>query len=112
MVLWSLAISVAAGLALVPSSPIAAIAEVFGACCGIFNALLVMRGNESLARHRSVAAFVLSSVLRIAVFGIVPVAFAVHGPAWAIGTYFFGFFMPLAVYVLIVARKLRPDSTL
>jgi hypothetical protein len=109
---WSLAIALAAGAALVPVSPIAAIAEVFGTCCGILNALLSMRGNERLAEHRRVAAFVLSSVLRIAVFGIVPVEFALHGPWWTMATYFVGFFTPLAVYALIVARKLHPDSNL
>jgi hypothetical protein len=112
MALWSIGVAVVAGLALAPLSPIAAIAEVFGTFCGIANALLTMRGNERLADHRRVGAFVLSSVLRIAVFGIVPVEFALHGPWWSMATYFFGFFTPLAVYALIVARKLHPDSNL
>ena len=112
MVICSVAVAFVAGTTLVPISPIAAIAEVFGTCCGILNALLSMRGNERLAQHRRVGAFVLSSVLRIAVFGIVPVEFALHGPWWTMATYFFGFFTPLAAYAVIVSRKLHPDSNL
>jgi hypothetical protein len=110
--IWSVAVTIVAGAALGPVSPIAAIAEVFGTFCGILNALLSMRANERLADHRRVGAFVLSSVLRIAVFGIVPVEFALHGPWWTMATYFFGFFTPLAVYAALVSRKLHPDSNL
>jgi hypothetical protein len=110
MAIWSLALSLPAGLALMPASPVAAVAEVFGTVCGILNALLSMRANEHLGAHRSVGAFVLSSVLRIAVFGIVPVAFALHGPGWTMATYFTGFFTPLAIYALAAARTIRTDS--
>ena len=110
MAIWSFALSVPVGLALVPVSPVAAAAEVFGTVCGVLNALLSMRSNERLGDHRSVAAFVLSSVLRIGVFGIVPVAFALHGPWWTMATYFTGFFTPLGVYALIAARTIRMDS--
>ena len=109
MVAWSLGIGIAAGLALVAFSLAAALAEVSGSLCGILNALLSMRSNERLVEHRFVALFVISSVLRIVVFGIVPVEFALHGPWWTIGTYFLGFFVPLAVYALSAARELRPD---
>ncbi len=101
MAMWSLAVAAPLGLALVPTSAVAAVAEVAGTVCGLGNALLSMRGSERLLQHRSVAAFVLSSVLRIAVFGIVPVAFALHGPWWTMATYFIGFFTPLLVYVLL-----------
>ena len=111
MAIWSLALSLPVGLALVPASPVAAVAEVFGTVCGVLNALLSMWGNERLGEHRSVAAFVLSSVLRIAVFGIVPVAFALHGPWWTMATYFTGFFTPLGVYALVAVRTIRTDST-
>ena len=110
MAIWSLALSIPVGLALVPASPVAAVAEVFGTVCGILNALLSMRSNERLGDHRQVAAFVLSSVLRIAVFGIVPVAFALHGPWWTMATYFTGFFTPLGVYAIAAARSIRTDS--
>ena len=102
MAMWSLAVAIPLGLALVPTSAVAALAEVAGTVCGLLNALLSMRGSERLLQHRSVAAFVFSSVLRIAVFGIVPVAFALHGPWWTMATYFIGFFTPLIVYVLLV----------
>jgi hypothetical protein len=88
-------------------SPISAVALVTGTACGVANALLAMRGNERLLDHRSVSAFVISSILRIAVFGIVPVEFALHGPWWTMGFYFVGFFSPLALYALMVARFVR-----
>jgi hypothetical protein len=110
MVLVSLTAGAAAGLAGASFSPIGAIAEFTGALCGVANALLSMRGNERLLGHRSVAAFVLSSVLRIALFGIVPVEFALHGPAWTMAAYYGGFFTPLLVYALLSARHLSTDS--
>jgi len=111
MVVWSFAFALPLGLVIAAASPIAAVAEVFGTVCGVANALLSMRGNERLADHRSVGSFVLSSVLRILVFGIVPVEFGLHGPWWSMATYFVGFFTPLALYAVIVARGLRTGPT-
>ena len=107
MAVWSLGFGVLAGLAVWAKSPVAAVALVVGTGCGLANALLTMRGNERLIDHRSVAAFVFSSILRIGVFGIVPVEFAQHGPWWAMATYFTGFFTPLALYAALVARAAR-----
>ena len=107
MVAWSVLFAVCASLALAQPSPIAAVAIAFGTVCGLLNALLTMRGNERLVEHRSVSFFVFSSILRIAVFGIVPVEFALHGPAWTMAAYFLGFFTPLALYAFIVARAVR-----
>ncbi len=107
MAVWSLGFAVLTGAALATKSPLGAVALVFGTACGLLNALLSMRGNERLLDHRSVSAFVLSSILRIAVFGIVPVEFALHGPLWTMAAYFFGFFTPLALYAAIVARAVR-----
>jgi hypothetical protein len=107
MAVWSLGCAVLFGAALAVKAPVAGVALVAGAMCGVVNAFLTMRGNERLVEHRSVAVFVLSSILRIGVFGIVPVEFALHGPPWAIGAYFVGFFMPLALYTVIVARAVR-----
>jgi len=107
MAVWSLAFAILAGIAIWAKSPVAAVALVAGTGCGLVNALLTMRGNERLIDHRSVSAFVLSSTLRIAVFGIVPVEFAQYGPWWTMATYFVGFFTPLALYVAIVARAVR-----
>ena len=102
---WSLAIGVAASLVVGAASAAAAVALGFGTLCGILNALLSMRANERLADHRNVAFFVLSSILRILVFGIVPVELALHGPWWTFGIYFIGFFLPLAVYAVSVGRS-------
>jgi hypothetical protein len=107
MAVWSIGCAVLLGAALAVKSPVAGVAIVAGAVCGVINAFLTMRGNERLVEHRSVAVFVLSSILRIGVFGIVPVEFALHGPAWTIGAYFVGFFTPLALYTVIVARAVR-----
>ena len=90
-------------------SPYAAAALFVGVLCGVTNALLSMRGNERLLDHRNVAAFVFGSVLRVGVFGIVPVEFAIRGPWWTIGTYFIGFFMPLSLYASETARAIRTD---
>lgn len=107
MVVWSIVFAVLAGLVVSTRAPIAGIALVFGTCCGIANALLTMRGNERLVDHKSVATFVFSSILRIGVFGIVPVEFALHGPWWTMIAYFIGFFTPLALYTVLVARAVR-----
>lgn len=107
MAAWSVVFAVCAGLAVATKFPIGAIALSFGTACGIANAFLSMRGNERLVEHRSVSFFVFSSIIRIAVFGIVPVEFALHGPAWSMAAYFLGFFTPLALYAFIVARDVR-----
>ena len=107
MAAYSISFAVLAGLVVATKSPIAAVALVTGAACGVANAYLTMRGNERLVDHRSVAAFVFSSMLRIGVFGIVPVEFALHGPWWSMAAYFIGFFAPLACYSILVARTVR-----
>ena len=71
-----------------------------GGACGVLNALWTMRSGELLAERRSVAGFVLGSFVRIGLFGIVPVAFAVLGPWWSMAWYFAGFFLPLAMFAL------------
>ncbi len=107
MAAWSVVFAVCVGLALASKSPIGAVALVCGTFCGLANALLSMRGNERLVDHRSVSSFVFSSIMRVALFGILPVEFALHGPAWSMGAYFVGFFTPLALYAFLVARTVR-----
>jgi hypothetical protein len=97
-VLWTLLIVVVAGLCAVRWYPIPALALLAGGCCGVANALLTMRSGERLVERRSVGVFVLSSLLRIGLFGIVPVAFAVAGPWWSMAWYFAGFFLPLGIF--------------
>jgi len=110
MAVWSITFAALAGAVLATRSPVAAGALVFGTGCGLANAFLLMRGNERLADHRNPAVFVISSILRIGVFGIVPVEFALHGPAWSIGAYFLGFFTPLGLYAVLVARSFRSEQ--
>lgn len=77
-----------------------------GGAAGLVNALLTMHGNERLLDRRSVAAFVLSSFVRIGLFGIVPVVLAVLAPSfWTLGFYFFGFFAPLALAVGVTCKR-------
>jgi hypothetical protein len=107
MAWWSVAFATAGGAILALKSPLGGVALALGTVCGLVNALLTMRGNERLLDHRSVAAFVISSILRIFVFAIVPVEFALHAPWWTMAAYFIGFFLPLALYWLFVARDFR-----
>jgi hypothetical protein len=104
MIVWSAGIAavVAGGVAF--ASPIAAVALAIGSACGIANSLISMAGNEQLLDHNRIAIFVLSTVLRFAVFGIVPVALAIHGPAWTLGPYLHGFLSPLGVYIALSGR--------
>ncbi len=104
---WSVLLGLAAGLGVALISPVGGIALFAGTLCGVLNAMLTMHGNERLLDHRSALTFVFSSILRIAVFGIVPVVFAVQGPVWSLAAYFVGFFTPLGVYGLFVRRAVR-----
>jgi len=107
MVAGSLVAAVPLGLLVAIGSRVAAIALVAGVLCGILNALLSMWSSEHLVDHRSTLIFVLSSVLRVFVFGILPVGLVLRGPWWALGTYFIGFFAPLAIFAAVAARAPR-----
>ncbi len=80
--------------------PVPALALTSGGLCGVLNAQLAGSSGELLLKNRTVGLFVLSSFLRIGVFGIVPVAFAVHGPWWSMAWYFAGFFLTLAFFAI------------
>jgi hypothetical protein len=86
-----------------------ALALVVGGVAGVANALLSMHGNERLLERRNVATFVLSSFVRIGLFGIVPVILALRAPSlWTLGCYFAGFFTPLAFSgVMLQMREKR-----
>ncbi len=99
-----LAVTVAAGVLAAWSLSFALVLFAGGAA-GIANALLTMYGNERLLDRRNVAAFVLSSFLRLCLFGIVPVALAVRVPSlWTLAWYFIGFFTPLGLYGVLLKR--------
>jgi hypothetical protein len=76
-----------------------------GGASGIVNAFLAMLGSERLLDRRNVPAFVLSSFLRLCLFGIVPVALALRFPSlWTLAWYFVGFFTPLGIYGVLLKR--------
>ena len=96
----SLFVVAALGAVLVRWFPHPVFALWAGGACGVLNALWTMHSGERLAERSSVAGFVLGSFVRIGLFGIVPVAFAVLGPWWSMAWYFAGFFLPLAMFAL------------
>jgi hypothetical protein len=93
------------GLILVWWLPRPALAIVVGGVCGVLNTWLTMRYGERLLDTKAVGGFVFSSFLRILVFGIVPVAFAIGGPWWSMGFYYVGFFVPLALFAFFASRR-------
>ena len=106
--LGSLPVIVLPALVLAIWSAWFAISLAAGGVAGVLNTLLSMHGNERLLERRSVAAFVLSSFVRIGLFGIVPVVLAVVKPSlWTLGCYFIGFFTPLAVSGILVHQRDR-----
>ncbi len=100
----SLAIVAVAALLVARWLAFPALALVTGGLCGVINAHLIGSSSALLLKNRTVGRFVLSSFLRIAVFGIVPVAFARHGPWWSMAWYFAGFFLPLALFAVGALR--------
>ena len=100
----ALAIAAAVALLTVRWLPVPALALATGGVCGVLNTLLTTVTTERLLDSRNVGLFVLSSFLRIGLFGIVPVAFAAHGPWWSMAWYFAGFFLPLAMFALGAQR--------
>lgn len=100
----SLVLVALVGLACVAFLPVPSAALIVGGIGGVANTLLIMRSGERIVEARNIGTFVISSFLRIAVFGIVPVAFAAVGPWWSMAWYFAGFFLPLALYAMTVAR--------
>ncbi|MGZ3575745.1 MAG: hypothetical protein ACXVA3_10730 [Vulcanimicrobiaceae bacterium] len=103
--LGSLLVVALLALLLVHWLPLFSLAILVGGLCGIANALLAMHGNESLVDRRRVGVFVLSSFLRLTLFGIVPVVLALWTRSlWSVGCYFTGFFTPLALYAVLLQR--------
>lgn len=85
-----------------------AFALAVGALAGAANALLSMHGNERLVEGRNIGFFVLSSFVRLCLFGIVPVVLALRAPSlWTVASYFIGFFLPLALFGIGLKRAYR-----
>jgi len=98
------ALTVVGALALERWSPAGSLAILIGGLCGIGNMLLSTRGNERLVETRKVRAFVISSFLRLGLLGIVAAVLALRGPAWSLGPFFLGFFLPLALFAARAPR--------
>ena len=78
--------------------PLPVLALVAGGFCGALNLFWTARTGEKLLDNRRVGGFVISSFVRIALFGIVPVAFGALGSWWSMAWYFAGFFLPLGMF--------------
>lgn len=109
--LGTLAVLTLPVLVLAAGNPWLGLSLAVGGVAGVLNAQLSMHGNERLLERRSVAAFVLSSFVRIGLFGIVPVVLTVEKPSpWTLACYFVGFFTPLAVTGILVHRRDRRNG--
>jgi len=85
-----------------------ALCGLAGAAAGMLNAFLTAYGTHRLLEGRRVSLFVLSSLLRIGLFAILPVALAMRVPSpWTIASFFGGFFTPLALYAILLGRTLK-----
>jgi hypothetical protein len=102
--IWAGIVAGVAAVILLPWSPAAAVAVAIGGGCGVGNMFLSMRGNERLVDTGRVRAFVLSSFLRLGLFGIVAAALVLREPWWSLGPFFAGFFLPLALYAAAAPR--------
>jgi hypothetical protein len=97
--------------ALAVRAPIIGLDLAMGGVCGVINMLLVMRANERLLEGRaSFSAHAGWNIIRLFVFGAVPALAATLGPWWGMGIYFAGFFLPLALYVLVLKRRYRREA--
>ena len=105
MSIWTMLIVAVLGILAARAFPVPALALIVGGACGVLNVLVTMYASERLLETRSVNGFVISSFLRIGLFGIVPVAFAAIGPWWSMAWYFAGFFLPLVLYAMGASRS-------
>jgi len=77
-----------------------------GGVCGVAYMLATMRAGERLLDGvGSSAAHVTGSVVRVLLFGALPVMTAIKGPWWAMGVYYAGFFTPLFLYARSLNRQ-------
>lgn len=103
-----LVVSIVSVILLARASSLAPALEA-GVLCGVANMFLTMWANERLVDRQNVRVFVLSSFLRLGLFGIIPVILAARGPWYSMGIYFAGFFTPLALYALQMRRAYERD---
>jgi hypothetical protein len=104
----SLLASLLFSAALAVRIPVIGLDLALGGVCGVINMLLVMRANERLLEGRtSMGAHIGGTLIRLFVFGAVPVYTATIGPVWGMGVYFAGFFTPLALYIGTLQRRYR-----
>jgi len=92
-----------------PKSILASFSVVLGGLCGLLNMLITMHGTQQLVQRRNVGAFVISSFLRLAAFAIVPLGLSLGGKWWTLVIYFACFFLPLALYLLLVRRHFERE---
>ena len=86
-------------------NPHAALTLAVGLACGVANMLLIMRANERLLAGRTrMGGHTLGNMGRIFTVGAIALWTTSLGPAWMMGIFFVGFFLPLALYAFELQR--------
>ena len=77
-----------------------------GLACGTLNIRLLATGSGRVVDSANSKPFAISSLFRVAAFGIVAGVFAAFGPWWSMGLYLVGLLVPYALHVIHVWREL------
>jgi hypothetical protein len=77
-----------------------------GLFCGAINLRLLVTTGRRLADSANSKPFAISSLFRVAAFGIVAGVFAAFGPWWSMALYLVGLLVPYALQVAHLSREL------
>jgi hypothetical protein len=77
-----------------------------GLTCGVLNIRLLATVSRRVVDSANSKPFAISSLFRVAAFGIVAGVFAAYGPWWSMALYLVGLLLPYAFHVAHVWREL------
>jgi hypothetical protein len=77
-----------------------------GLGCGAVNIRLLTSSSRRVVDTANSKPFAISSLFRVAAFGIVAGVFAAYGPWWSMALYLVGLLLPYALHVVHVRREL------
>ncbi len=77
-----------------------------GLACGAINIRLLASMGRRVVDSANSKPFAISSLFRVAAFGIVAGVFAAYGPWWSMALYLVGLLVPYALHVTNVWREL------